>query len=144
MQLRILPETALFSVLFCQHSLNSISKAISQITKPTPGMFVPIRMNFPMIPNMVMKFNNVDIFWAIVPVLTCRLLTPAAWWMLSSWGYYRKQPCSVFSFEKYLVLLKNVITITVEVKQFCQFRWYLIIDYVFFCTIRLIGFVWVV
>ena len=31
------------------------------------------------IPNMVMKFKNVDIFYKFVKMFTCHLHSPAAW-----------------------------------------------------------------
>ena len=40
-----------------------------------------------LIPNMVIKFNNFDVFYKFVNVLTCRLHSPAAWearWLDSS------------------------------------------------------------
>ena len=58
---------------------------ISHISKPIPGMFVLISMYFSMvIPNIVTKFQNFDIFETFVNCLTCRLLMPSALKVLKS------------------------------------------------------------
>ena len=46
--------------------LNQITKLPSQITKPILGMFV---LHYMVIPNIVMKFQNVDFFLEIFEIL---------------------------------------------------------------------------
>ena len=60
-----------------KYAFKTVLSTVVISPKPIPGMFVLyLNVFFMMIPNAVMKFNNLDNF---VKLLTYRLLTSGAW-----------------------------------------------------------------